>query len=96
MRTDILGWFVALGDEKPFSDPGMGAPCPVCAKPVRDPKSTTVQPIKTISFMPVAVRKSFFFRVHKACWEGISEDEQGVIEGVFVDDIVAGEIRGKP
>lgn len=88
MRTDLLGWFE---DSSPVTkhDPGTNAPCIVCMKLLSSP-------MKTVSFMPVICQRSFFFRVHKICWESLLETEQEAYTSAFVDDIAAGEMKINP
>ena len=82
IRPDIFGWFDSSDQTVPAHDPGLKAPCPVCAKEL-------AAPMKTISLMTVDTGsdRSYFFRAHKQCWEGISEHERGEIEGSLVDAV---------
>ena len=68
-RKDIFGFFDDNSDT-PTHDPGFNAICPVCAKVLS-------RPVKTISLIPDKIRtRSYFFRVHKSCWDGIDEVEK--------------------
>lgn len=80
MRADVFGYFDGIGDV-PAHDPGMGGKCPVCALVLE-------RPVKTISLMPVERNgRSYFFRVHKACWESASEDDKSAIESSLIDEV---------
>ena len=79
MRSDIFGWFNDTS-ETPAHDPGMTGLCPVCTKVLE-------RPVKTVCLMLDGDNKSYFFRAHKQCWEGISEREQWLIESSLIDTI---------
>lgn len=81
IRTDLFGWFDDPTSAVPAHDPGMGATCPVCA-------DTLASPVKTISLMPAGHDRSYFFRSHKACWEGLSGPEMRAIESSLVDSVI--------
>ena len=83
IRKDIFGWFDNTSDT-PAHDPGMNGLCPVCSK-------TLERPVKTISLMLDGDDKSYFFRVHKQCWEGLSEHEKWLIESSLIDAIAEGK-----
>ena len=84
VRQDIFGWFDSPDQTVPAHDPGLKTICPVCAKELS-------RPMKTISMMTVDTGsdRSYFFRVHKLCWEGITERERDAIEGSLVDALTA-------
>lgn len=87
VRRDIFGYFEDTS-QTPAHDPGLNAPCPVCAK-------TLERPVVTISLMPVEIRnRSYFFRAHKSCWNGISAAEQNAIESSLVDTLHGHAQRG--
>jgi len=79
VRTDMFGWFDDVSSN-PAHNPGLEAPCVVCAKKLS-------RPMKTISLMIDGDSKSYFYRTHKACWDGISEREQWLIESSVIDNI---------
>jgi len=79
-RKDIFGYFEDKS-EKPVHDPGLKTICAVCAKNLR-------KPLQTISLMPFNKRnRSYFFRVHKKCWEEASKREKMLIESSLVDNL---------
>lgn len=66
-----VGYFDQPGQVAPAFDPGLDAQCLACWKPLRG------QPRVTISLMWEEWReRSYFFRVHKACWETMSLGER--------------------
>ena len=81
---DIFGWFDSPDQTVPAHDPGLITICPVCAEELG-------RPIKTISLVTVDTGsdRSYVFRAHKQCWDGISEHERGEIEGSLVDAVSA-------
>lgn len=64
----IVGYFDSPADESPCFDPGIGVPCPFCLLPL-------ASPLKTISLCVPGSSRSYFYRAHKACYEGASPDE---------------------
>lgn len=83
-RPDIFGWFDDADQTTPAHDPGLETICPVCAK-------TLSRPLKTISLMLMGAKdRSYFFRAHKACWDGLSEEEQSDYEGSLIDRLPDG------
>ena len=75
---NIFGYFNASVQEKPAFDPGLDVPCPFCT-------SRLSKPMKTISIMPAAGNKSFFYRAHKECYEGADPEEIQHIESLKID-----------
>lgn len=89
VRTDVFGWFGDASQTEPEHDPGFDAPCPICIHAVG--RHSVDSPIKTISLMvedPAKRRNSFFFRVHKRCWEMVSNHERNMVESSLIDHIV--------
>jgi hypothetical protein len=86
IRKDVFGWFDAPGQTTPVHDPGFNTICPVCA-------CQLCRPVMTISLMPVFDQsKSYFFRVHKGCWETTPEQEKALIESSLIDALrITGE-----
>jgi hypothetical protein len=75
----LLGWFEDASDT-PAHDPGVdGTPCLVCTQGL-------TRPVVTVSLMLADSRqRSYFFRAHKDCWNGLSEGEQALYEGGVID-----------
>lgn len=82
VRRDVFGYFDSPEQTVPAYDPGLQAPCVVCTQ------SLLGKPVVTVSLMPDAIRqRSYFFRAHKECWNGISPQEQSAIESSLIDAI---------
>ncbi len=71
--------FFADSSSAPDYDPGLDCRCIVCDIGLR------WSPIKTICVAPVGGNRSYFFRVHRACWETISESDKSDIESSIID-----------
>lgn len=78
LRSDVFGHFDDPYSDVPAHDPGMGGKCAACGQILE-------RPVKTISLMPYKHDRSYFFRVHKCCWESLSEQDQDEIESVVID-----------
>jgi hypothetical protein len=61
----FLGFFDRADQEEPTYDPPHDAPCPVCLEPVCAPLKTII----LMWFEPEHRKRSYFYRVHKACYE---------------------------
>ena len=84
MMIGIVGWFDTPLQAAPTHDPGPYAPCPVCMDPLLGP--TRLADIKCISVAWAGgTARSYFFRVHKACWERLSDDEKARLESSVLD-----------
>jgi hypothetical protein len=79
IRTDVFGWFDDTGDT-PTHDPGLSGTCPACG-------ATLGRPVRTICLMPVGGSRSYFFRAHRACWDGLDAGEQSAIESSLIDEV---------
>lgn len=78
------GWFDSATQTQAVYDPGVDVACPVCTQALE-------RPVKTISFLVVShPERSYFFRAHKQCWEGVTSERQGEIESQLVDAIAMG------
>jgi hypothetical protein len=64
--------------------------CPLCAN-----YFTVAQSIKTISLMPVGGERSYFYRVHKKCYDSHTEEERASVEHALID-LLAGESPTPP
>ena len=76
--SEWVGHFESPYQDQPSHDPGMRAKCPVCHEPLSDP-------VKTISVMSIDGERSYFFRAHKMCWEGVGSEQRDIIEGSVID-----------
>ncbi len=73
----LIGYFEDFSDT-PKYDPGLDVNCLICMKPLS-------LPLKTISVTKIKDLRSYFFRVHKNCWESLSEKEQKNYESSIID-----------
>jgi hypothetical protein len=79
LRPDVFGYYDDPCSDTPAHDPGMDGKCAACGKALD-------RPVVTISVARLKGDRSYFFRSHKACWESLSEEDQGLIESVAIDD----------
>jgi hypothetical protein len=79
-RLNFCGYFDNPQQSKPIFDPGFDVPCPACGNVIG--YHSEINPLKTISLMDYHREdgKSWFFRVHKYCWNQLSDDDQIEIE----------------
>lgn len=94
MAKSIYGYFDAPGQTEPVYDPGLEAPCPVCHKRIGE--FTPDNPnIKTISIMlefdpelgHFRGDRSYFYRVHKACYDNLSDEQQAMLDWPIIDPV---------
>jgi hypothetical protein len=79
-----VGYFTNEDHEVPDYDPGLNVPCEICGRPL-------CHPIKTISLMPNHNRAaSYFYRVHKDCYESLPEREVALLESEVIDGLAGG------
>lgn len=89
MANSIYGYFNRPDDGIPAYDPGFEVPCPICNSPVG--RHTAENAIKTISVMVegdgVSARdiRSYFYRVHAGCYNGLDEEQQAMLDWQIVD-----------
>jgi hypothetical protein len=81
----LIGFFTDPYASVPDYDPGVPSECAACDRLMRDGDA-----LKTISLSLLGGDRSLFFRTHKACWEGLSEEERSRIEGEIIDCEVGG------
>lgn len=75
----LFGYFEGQSDT-PAYDPGTSVPCMYC-------QNTLSAPIKTISLMVPGQNRSYFYRMHKGCYEGMAPEEVSNYEGALIDNI---------
>lgn len=86
----MVGYFDSAEQEEPTFDPGMDVPCPVCHKILRG------QPVVTPSLLlwdydSTKGDRSYFYRVHKACYQGLSEQAITALDSIIIDAAAAGK-----
>jgi hypothetical protein len=78
MSHPLLGYFDSPEQTTPAYDPGWNeTPCLVCMRPLGGPDQ-----IRTTSVMLYdrSDGRSWFYRVHRACDDRLTDDERGRIE----------------
>lgn len=81
-KTDLnlFGFFNDTSDT-PAYDPGLNVPCLYC-------RATLSRPLKTISLLIPGDSKSYFYRMHKNCFEQMElNNETEHYEGLLIDNI---------
>lgn len=81
IREDVFGWFDSPLSETPDHDPGMDGICPVCGNKLS-------VPVKTISIAPVNGNRSYFYRTHKECYDGLSDTEIMHLDSSLIDNVL--------
>ncbi len=76
----VYGYFDNPLQETPAYDPGLDVDCPVCYDRLS-------HPMKTISVMAVGDSKSYFYRVHKTCFESLSEEQAIELDSVIIGTV---------
>jgi len=74
----IYGYFDSPFSEVPAHDPGLEIDCPICYLPLS-------HPMKTISLLAEGDSLSYFYRVHKDCYEGLSPEQEAELDAALVD-----------
>ena len=73
-----VGYFDDATQESPTFDPGLDVLCPHCLTKLS-------RPLKTISLMPAAGERSFFYRTHRHCHDAASDEAVATVEGAIID-----------
>lgn len=76
----MFGYFDQPYQEEPVRDPGMTVDCPVCNLPLS-------RPVVTVSLMVPDDNRSYFYRIHKDCHIGLSDDDKTGIDSVLIDAV---------
>ena len=84
INPEYVGWFLIPGQVAPTHNPcSKNGPCIVCSKPLCFPG----QPIKTISVCPLGCGVSYFYRMHTACYNRLTDSEHSDYDSSIVDPI---------
>ena len=83
---NIYGYFSAFEQTTPDRDPGLNVPCPICQKVIGS--HTPDSPIKTISIFVEGDSRSYFYRVHKPCYDDLNPEQQNQLDWPIVDAII--------
>ncbi|MBW4469280.1 MAG: hypothetical protein KME45_03350 [Stenomitos rutilans HA7619-LM2] len=80
-----FGYFDRPNQDAPTYDPGMaGGKCLLCGNPL-------ARPVKTISLMRDGDSRSYFYRAHKACYEGADAATITQYESALIDAPLSSE-----
>ena len=79
-HPEWFGYFDSHSDT-PTYDPMQDAPCLICLK------SWTLNDVKTLSLMRVGDERSYFYRVHKTCYENLSEHDRDTYDWSLIDNL---------
>lgn len=80
----VFGFFDKADQITPAFDPGLDVLCPFCLRQLS-------APMKTISFWLPGDARSYFYRSHKACYEGATPEAISQIESAQIDTSLKGE-----
>ncbi len=78
----IYGYFTSPDQSEPAYEPGLEVDCPICHERLS-------HPMKTVSLMLEGDNRSYFYRVHKSCFENLSDVEVGNLDGLILDAVIA-------
>lgn len=78
----IYGYFDQADQLTPAHDPGLAVDCPVCHMPL-------ARPVATTSLMVPGDVRSYFYRMHKACRDGLTEQQETNIDSILIDAIAS-------
>lgn len=80
VRGDVLGWFDTPGQKVPTHDAPHDAACPFCgcAAGLQDVITATLEPLDVPG-------RRYFFRVHRRCFDGATDDERSAPGQAIVD-----------
>lgn len=76
----MFGYFSSPSLEVPDHDPGLSATCPAC-------NQRLYRPVLTISLMVPYDERSYFYRVHKECYEKLTHEQEIDIDSILIDAI---------
>lgn len=76
----IFGYFDAPEQTEPTRDPGLEVECPFCNRKLQ-------RPVMTISLALDGDTRSYFYRVHKGCYEQADINTIETVESGLIDAI---------
>jgi len=80
-RGELVGYFNHYNNKKPTYNPPKI--CLLCCEPI---KFSFENECKTISLMAEKGNRSYFYRVHKDCYEKATPDEIQLYESSIIDN----------
>jgi hypothetical protein len=78
-----FGYFDDPDQTVPAFDPGLDAPCPACLN-----VHLGNWPVVTISLMVPGDNRSYFYRMHKRCYEQLNDDQRNIFDSDIIDAIM--------
>jgi hypothetical protein len=91
MENNIYGYFDNHSQEIPAHDPGLSVPCPFCCRAIDEFHGYDLEAfgrIQTISFYRLGSNWSWFYRVHKDCYESATKEKIQEIESAPIDGVI--------
>ena len=83
-RLIAVGYFTAPEQRTPAFDPGLDVPCPVCGEPL-----SNGEPLREISLMPRGHARSYFYRLHKACFRKLSRAGREALDAEVIEQALS-------
>ncbi len=83
----IYGYFTSPNQTEPEYDPGLEVDCPICHKQLSRPMVTPSLMLQNDQGQ--AGGRSYFYRVHKACYEALTPEQETALDSVIIDAIAA-------
>ena len=81
-KSMIYGYYGNPEQTEPVYEPGLEVDCPICHQQIS-------RPMWTISLMLIGDERSYFYRVHKACYDPLTSDEKGALDEILIDAVAA-------
>lgn len=78
-----FGYYTDPEQTEPVHDPGIAINCLGCHK------TLTEGPLVTISLLVVGDTRSYFYRLHKACEESMTDEQKQSIDSIIVDAVAS-------
>lgn len=82
MYTSIYGYFSNSEQIEPEHDPTLDVDCPICHQKL-------FIPVKTISLILDGDNRSYFYRVHKNCYESSTDELKTMVDSLLIDAIAS-------
>jgi hypothetical protein len=76
----MFGYFSTPDLQVPDYDPGLSVSCPACNHMLH-------RPVLAISLMVPGDGRSYFYRVHKECYDSLSHEKEIDIDSILIDAI---------
>lgn len=86
MNAQQVGYYTKSGETEPTHNPSLQVDCPICNEPL------SLRAIRTFSVMTSDREVSCFYRVHIACCEALTQEQQGILD-MEANNIAISEAR---